>query len=248
VFSSGSLFSAPAAGGGLFSNTNAGGLFNNSKPLFGGQNSLFTGPTLFNQASSKKEDDDEEGDDDGEGAEQEDNEPPAFSADGALIPGVTDKPVQLKITSRPPEKSPYSKVFHHMVEKFKIVPKSVATKGKEESKGDQSSEKKSLGKGYLALESAEVNGAKVYLIVFRSLIGKTLFQGTISGTLSKMRRIEEKAIKLQLKLALLVKDAGKFRTEFVVVSYSRSEDLKEFETKFNEAIEELKSKETKKSE
>lgn len=105
---------------------------------------------------------------------------------------MTDKPVQLKITSKPPAKSPYSKVFHAMVEKFKIVPKTAA--GKEETKGE--SKKVSMGKGYLSLESADINDSKVYLVVFRNLIGKTLFQGTVSGTLSKMRRIEEKAIKL----------------------------------------------------
>lgn len=59
---------------------------------------------------------------------------------------------------------------------------------------------------------------------------------------SKKRRIEEKAMKLQLKLALLVKDTEtkKFRVDFVVASFSRMEDLKEFEEKFEEAINKLK--------
>lgn len=103
-----------------------------------------------------------------------------------------------------------------------------------------------MGRGYLSLESAEVNNGKVYIVVFRSLIGKTLFQGTVSGALSKMRRIEEKAIKLQLKLALLVKEGAKFRTEFVIASFQKSDDLKDFETKFGDAVKELKP--TKKDE
>lgn len=59
-----------------------------------------------------------------------------------------------------------------------------------------------------------------------------------------MRRIEEKAIKLQLKLALLVKDGAKFKTEFVVVSFTKSDDLKDFEEKFTEAMSALKAKTT----
>ena len=56
-----------------------------------------------------------------------------------------------------------------MVEKFKLVP----TGGKkEESKKD---EKKSMGKGYFSIETLEVNGKKVYICVFRNLIGKSLY-------------------------------------------------------------------------
>ena len=49
-------------------------------------------------------------------------------------------------------------------------------------------------------------------------------------------------MKLQLKLALLVKDAEtkKFRPDHVVISFSKSEELKELEEKFETAISELK--------
>jgi len=59
---------------------------------------------------------------------------------------------------------------------------------------------------------------------------------------SKKRRIEEKAMKLQLKLAVLVKDSEtkKFKVDHVVISFSRMEELKEFEEKFDEAINKLK--------
>jgi ribosomal protein L32 len=59
---------------------------------------------------------------------------------------------------------------------------------------------------------------------------------------SKKRRIEKKAMKLQLKLAVLVKDSEtkKFKVDHVVISFSRMEELKEFEEKFDEAINKLK--------
>lgn len=121
-----------------------------------------------------------------------------------------------------------------MVEKFKLVP--VGTK-KEEAKKN---EKKSMGKGYFSMESAEVNGKKVYICVFRNLIGKTLYTGTVSPQFSKKRRIEEKAIKLQLKLALVSKDGNKIKVDYCVISFARSDDLKEFEEKFEEAMSALK--------
>ena len=137
VFSGGSLFGGPGlgaapgslfGGGSLFSQTGAstgaifgaaGGsqLFSNNKPLFGGLNALHAAP--------KKAEGDEEEDygDDADDADQPDNEPPAFSSDQTanLIPGVTDKPVKLNIVSKPPEKSPYTKLFnvsHHTFKGF----------------------------------------------------------------------------------------------------------------------------------
>jgi hypothetical protein len=96
-----------------------------------------------------------------------------------------------------------------MVEKFKILPRVPAGKNdKEESKKDDSasSKKVTMGRGYFSLEKATVDDKPVYLVVFRNLIGKTLYQGSVSAQHSKKRRIEEKALKLQLKLALLAKD------------------------------------------
>ena len=205
--------------------------------------------------SNQDEEDGEDGADDNEPLEAND-EPPAFAADSdasKLIPGVTDKPIKLNIQSRPPEKSPYTKVFNviisnlliltiqKVVEKFKILPKSTpAKKGDEETKGED--KKISMGKGYFSLEEASVNDSSVFIVVFRNLIGKTLYQGSFSAVHSKKRRIEEKAMKLQLKLALLVKDTEtqKFKVDYVVISFSRMEELKEFEEKFDEAINKLK--------
>ena len=99
-----------------------------------------------------------------------------------------------------------------------------------------------MGKGYFSLEETTINDTPVFIVVFRNMIGKTLYQGSLSAVLSKKRRIEEKAMKLQLKLAVLAKDKDtqKFKVEYVVVSFSRMEELKEFEEKFDEAINKLK--------
>ena len=99
-----------------------------------------------------------------------------------------------------------------------------------------------MGKGSISIEMAEINGSKVYICVFRNLIGKTLYQGTISSKFSKKRRIEEKAMKQQLKLALVTKDAitNKPKIEYLIASFTRSDDLKQFESVFDEAMETLK--------
>ena len=57
------------------------------------------------------------------------------------------------------------------MEKFKLV---VPAKDKE------AASKKSMGRGHFSLEYAEVNGKKVYICVFRNLIGKTLYTGSVS--------------------------------------------------------------------
>ncbi len=93
-----------------------------------------------------------------------------------MIPGVTDKPANLKIDSKPIAPSPYQKEFNQIIEKFKVLPRA-APKGEEKK---EESKKITMGKGHLSIESAVVNENKVYLVVFRNLIGKTLFQGTIT--------------------------------------------------------------------
>lgn len=108
--------------------------------------------------------------------------------------------------------------------------------------GKKVEQKRSMGKGHVSIEVAEVGGKKVYICVFRNLIGKTLYQGTIHAKFSKMRRIEEKAMKLQLKIALVFIDPStkKSKVDHLVISFSRSDDLKQFEKDFGEAVQTLK--------
>lgn len=113
VFSSGSLFGGPGlvqvgSAGSLFGNP-SGGLFGNSTGggLFGNKPTLFNQPSggsLFSVGHSSakfNEEGDEDGDEDGEDGNEASNSPPAFQIEGATIPGVTDKPVQLKIKPIP---------------------------------------------------------------------------------------------------------------------------------------------------
>lgn len=54
------------------------------------------------------------------------------------------------------------------MEKFKlVVPETVD--------GQKVEKKKSMGKGHLSIETAEISGVKVYIVVFRNLIGKALY-------------------------------------------------------------------------
>jgi hypothetical protein len=62
--------------------------------------------------------------------------------------------------------------------------------------GKKVESKKSMGRGHVSIEVADINEKKIYICVFRNLIGKTLYQGTLSTKFSKKRRIEEKAMKL----------------------------------------------------
>lgn len=101
---------------------------------------------MFSGLKSKSRDHDDENDEDEDGGEEgsvASDSPPAFNPDvlSNFIPGITDKPVTLKIKSRPPMQSPYYKEFQAMVDKLKIVPRVVApakTNGskEEEKKGD----------------------------------------------------------------------------------------------------------------
>jgi hypothetical protein len=71
-----------------------------------------------------------------------------------------------------------------MVDKFKIVPKTSpagATKSKEEEKEGDEEKKISMGKGYFSLEVADLSGKKVYTAIFRNLIGKTLYQASLTA-------------------------------------------------------------------
>jgi len=49
--------------------------------------------------------------------------------------------------------------------------------------------------GSLNIEKLKSSEKGLYMVVFRSLIGKPLFSGTINFEKSKTRRVEEKAAK-----------------------------------------------------
>ena len=106
IFGGGSLFGGvPSTSGSLFGAASTGGsLFSNTTPLFGGQNSLFKKPDEAAEGSGNEEEDENFGKGDGS--------PPAFGATTSDTFGGASKPIKLNIESRPPEKSPYEKIFN----------------------------------------------------------------------------------------------------------------------------------------
>jgi hypothetical protein len=154
----GSLSSTPAATtSNLFSGAPAGGsLFGQTTSIFGGSNSLFSKP------EDKKKEEGDEGEDDDDNTGKGGNSPPSYNAEASF----EARPVNLKIESRPPEKSPYTKIYNKYVEKFKVTA--------------PEPDKKTMGNGNITLEVAESKGKKVFIIVYRNQIGKTLYQGTVS--------------------------------------------------------------------
>ena len=52
-----------------------------------------------------------------------------------------------------------------------------------------------MGKGNVSIEMGDINSRKVYICVFRNMIGKNLYQGTLSLQQSKKRRLEDKPMK-----------------------------------------------------
>ena len=89
--------------------------------------------------------------------------------------------------------NPYSKLFDRNVDKLKFESQ-VKT---EAEKQPGAKTKKSKGNGKVSIELAEMGEqkTKIYKIVFRNMIGKTLYDANISGKLSKIRKVPEKAQK-----------------------------------------------------
>lgn len=217
---------APAAPtNGLFGGTAAppvGSLFGGGggSALFGGGattgSGLFGGPPA--SEAKKEESDDEEV---GKGG----NSPPTYATAEQASAG--NAAFGQKI-----EKDPWTRRFDKKVEKFHIkIPKSL---------------KKKMDNGAVSLEVAEANNKKVFIVVFRSAMRKPLFTGHVVGGESRMKRVEAKAAKNQLKLLLKHKPinppegvkAQLYKTH-VVCNFSTEADLAEFESCFTKAMEEL---------
>lgn len=79
----------------------------------------------------------------------------------------------------------------------------------------------------------------MYKIVFKNSIGRILYDASLSSKMSKQRKVEEKAYKNQLKLAV-IKGTQQIGLKYCLVNFSRNEDLDEFKKCFEEAISELK--------
>lgn len=115
-------------------------------------------------------------DDDSEGAYHDDDEAPTV---------VLGEDVNTK--------NPFTKKFEKQVDKFKIaMPVEV---------------KKNLGQGKVSIQIGSLGSGekqfKVFKLVFKNQIGKTLYEGDISGKFSKHRVVQEKATKNQIKVLVI---------------------------------------------
>mmetsp|Transcript_37878 Transcript_37878/g.27887 ORF Transcript_37878/g.27887 Transcript_37878/m.27887 type:complete len:129 (-) Transcript_37878:263-649(-) len=123
----------------------------------------------------------EEGSDNGGDDDDDDNCGKGSGSPRAYDPDAQTNTNPVIKSTAPIQKSPYTKVFNKYVEKFKIAA--------------PLAEKKSMGNGYIALETGEINGKLEWICVFRNSIGKTLFSGYLNPVQSKYRRLIEKAYK-----------------------------------------------------
>lgn len=125
-------------------------------------------------------------------------------------------------------KSPFSSTFSMEVPKFK--------------QSAPVAQKKNCGNGKLQMLRGEFGENKtiIYKLVFKNAIGKILYDAHLSAKMSKQRKVEEKAYKNQLKVAVVKKEQDKKPTVcYCLINFSRNEDLDEFKKSFDQAIEEL---------
>jgi len=154
-------------------------------------------------------------DDDNEGVEAE-NEAPIY-AEGGNAKVEFKKGVEI-------QKSPYTRTFEQKVQKFKIVaPKDRLRK---------------MDNGTLSLEFMEIEGRKSFILVFRTI--RPMYVGTLVAT-SKIRRVEEKSHKHQIKTSQVFTDPkdNKKVLSYCTINFSKFEDMETFEKEYKKAVESL---------
>lgn len=113
---------------------------------------------------------------------------------------TADEPPSVVLGEAVSASSPFTKIIETQVEKFKfqLPPK------KEQPEAD----KKSCGNGRISINKAELTPGKfTFKLIFRSNLGKILFDQNIHWQ-SKVKQIEEKADKHQLKVLTVKYDAA----------------------------------------
>ena len=90
----------------------------------------------------------------------------------------------------------------------------------------------------MTIEHLEKDGKLTYLTIFKSPTSRVLFTGTIFKN-SKLKRVEEKAAKHQLKIAVHMRKEGKLESSFATINFSCFEDMEDYEKEFNSAIKKL---------
>ena len=129
-------------------------------------------------------------------------------------------------------KSPFVKVIDLSVDKFKI------SKPQEKKKNLQNG-KVSVQRGEFGDDSKKMIWCKV---VFQNNIGKVLYNASITGN-SKFKAVVEKHHKNQLKISVVFTNDDKSKEQqYCLINFRRDEDLKAFQNKFKEIVEEVAKK------
>ena len=70
----------------------------------------------------------------------------------------------------------------------------------------------------------------LFKVIFKNNIGKILYESNISGAASKHKRVEAKAYKNQLKIAVCRQNAEtkKMQVQHCLINFLRSDDLEDF--------------------
>lgn len=88
-------------------------------------------------------------------------------------------------------------------------------------------QKHSCGSGKLSILKGEFGeNVTIFKVVFKNNIGKILYDSNLSGTYSKLRKIEEKAYKNQLKMAVCkLGENKKVTVHYCLANFNRNDDL-----------------------
>ena len=90
-----------------------------------------------------------------------------------------------------------------------------------------------------AVIEGETTNRPVYICVFRNAVGKNLFQGIFDHMQSKNRKIEEKALKHQLKIRINVMEGKTLSYKDCVISFTRNDDMIRYQEEFSKAVKDL---------
>ena len=118
-----------------------------------------------------------------------------------------DEAPTVTLGDNPASKSPFTKVYEKAVEKFKLA--------------SPIELKKNLCNGKVSIQRGEFGTDKpkiIFKIIFRNSIGKTLYNAVISHRVSKLKRVEEKVHKNQVKIATYNAEAAK-KLQYCLINF-----------------------------
>jgi proline dehydrogenase len=92
----------------------------------------------------------------------------------------------------------------------------------------------------MTIEFAEFEGKVSYLTLFRNATSRPLYTAIIAKN-SKIKRIEEKASRHQLKIAVMMKTGAKNELSHATINFMTFEDMKKYEEEFEAAVKKLQN-------